>query len=44
MRLFVRPVDGNVRRKRCNIKHLEPTEKLIAIQDKASTEQGTCEQ
>ncbi len=32
-------VDGNVRRKRCNIKHLEPTEKLIAIQDKASTEQ-----
>lgn len=32
-------VDGNVRRKRCNVKHLEPTEKLIAIQNNASTEQ-----
>jgi len=31
-------VDGNVRRKRCNIKHLEPTEKLVAIQNGASTE------
>jgi large subunit ribosomal protein L14e len=31
-------VDGNVRRKRCNTKHLEPTEKLVAIQNGASTE------
>lgn len=32
-------VNGNVRRKRCNIKHLEPTEKFVAIQAGASTEQ-----
>ncbi|HII15313.1 MAG TPA: 50S ribosomal protein L14e [Nanoarchaeota archaeon] len=32
-------VNGNVRRKRCNIKHLEPTEKLVAIQQNASTEE-----
>ena len=32
-------IDGNVRRKRCNIKHLEPTEKFVEIQNGASTEQ-----
>lgn len=30
-------VDGNVRRKRCNIKHLEPTEKKLKIKAKAQT-------
>lgn len=32
-------VNGNVRRKRCNIKHLEPTEKFVVIQAGASTEE-----
>lgn len=32
-------VNGNVRRKRCNIKHLEPTEKLVMIQNGVSTEE-----
>ncbi|MBU2638141.1 MAG: 50S ribosomal protein L14e [Nanoarchaeota archaeon] len=31
-------VNGNVRRKRCNIKHLEPTEKFVMIQAGVSTE------
>lgn len=31
-------VDGNVRRKKCNIRHLEPTEQKIDIKAKASTE------
>jgi large subunit ribosomal protein L14e len=31
-------VNGNVRRKRCNIKHLEPTERFVAIQAGASTQ------
>ncbi len=32
-------VDGFVKRRRCNIKHLEPTEKKIEIEKGASTEQ-----
>jgi len=31
-------IDGNVRRKKCNIKHLEPTEQKIDVKAKASTE------
>ncbi len=30
-------VDGNVRRKRCNIKHLEPTHTLLKLRENAST-------
>ena len=30
-------VDGNVRRKRCNIKHLEPTPQLLDVKEEAST-------
>jgi len=32
-------VDGNVRRKKCNIKHLEPTNKVLSINKGASTEE-----
>ncbi len=32
-------INGNVRRKRCNVKHLEPTEKFVVIQAGASTEE-----
>ncbi len=32
-------VDGLVKRRRCNIKHLEPTEKKVDIQQGASTEE-----
>lgn len=31
-------VDGNVRRKKCNIKHLEPTSLKLSIKQNASTE------
>lgn len=30
-------VDGNVRRKKCNVKHLEPTSKLLELKEEAST-------
>ena len=30
-------VDGNVRRKKCNVKHLEPTSKLLNLKEEAST-------
>jgi len=30
-------IDGNVRRRKCNIKHLEPAEKIIKIKKGAST-------
>ncbi|ADC70199.1 conserved hypothetical protein [Methanocaldococcus sp. FS406-22] len=32
-------VDGLVKRRRCNIKHLEPTEKKVDIQKGATTEE-----
>ncbi|AXI24977.1 50S ribosomal protein L14e [Methanofervidicoccus sp. A16] len=32
-------VDGNVKRRRCNIKHIEPTEKKVDIKKGASTEE-----
>ena len=32
-------IDGYVRRKRCNIKHLEPTSNMLKITKKASTEE-----
>ncbi|XRO75298.1 50S ribosomal protein L14e [Methanocaldococcus sp. 28A] len=32
-------VDGLVKRRRCNIKHLEPTEKKVDIKPGASTEE-----
>lgn len=32
-------IDGNVRRKKCNIKHLEPLQKVLKIKAKASTEE-----
>ncbi|MDK2790520.1 MAG: large subunit ribosomal protein L14e [Methanothermococcus sp.] len=32
-------VDGNVKRRRCNIKHLEPTDKKVEIEKEASTEE-----
>ena len=31
-------IDGQVRRKRCNTKHLEPTAKTVSIKEKASHE------
>lgn len=31
-------IDGNVRRRKCNIKHLEPLDKVLEIKEKASTE------
>lgn len=31
-------IDGNVRRKKCNVKHLEPLDKLLKIKAKALTE------
>lgn len=31
-------IDGNVRRKKCNVKHLEPTEKIIKIKKNESGE------
>jgi len=30
-------IDGNVRRKKCNIKHLEVIDKVVKIKEKAST-------
>lgn len=32
-------IDGNVRRKKCNIKHLEALDKVLKIKKKASTEE-----
>ncbi|MBW9222486.1 50S ribosomal protein L14e [Methanothermococcus sp. SCGC AD-155-C09] len=32
-------IDGNVKRRRCNIKHIEPTDKKIDIEKGASTEE-----
>ncbi len=32
-------IDGDVRRKKCNISHLEPTEKTLKISANASTEE-----
>ena len=32
-------IDGNVRRKKCNIKHLEATEKILKIKKGASTDE-----
>jgi large subunit ribosomal protein L14e len=32
-------VDGNVRRRKCNIKHLDPTKDVLKIKAKASTEE-----
>ncbi len=31
-------IDGNVRRKKCNLKHLEPTSNVLEIDANASTE------
>lgn len=31
-------IDGNVRRKKCNVRHLEPLDKLLKIKAKALTE------
>lgn len=31
-------IDGNVRRKRCNLKHLEPLDKILKIKEEESTE------
>tara|TARA_B100000315_G_C14251826_1_gene440108 strand:- start:232 stop:573 length:342 start_codon:yes stop_codon:yes gene_type:complete len=30
-------IDGNVKRKKCNVKHLHPTEKVLDIKKSAST-------
>ncbi len=30
-------IDGNVRRRKCNVKHLEPLDKVLKISKKAST-------
>lgn len=32
-------IDGNVRRKKCNIKHLEALDKVLKIKEKASSEE-----
>ncbi len=32
-------IDGNVRRKKCNIKHLEALDKILKIKEKASSEE-----
>ena len=32
-------IDGNVRRKKCNIRHLEATEKILKIKKRASTDE-----
>ena len=32
-------IDGSLRRKKCNIKHLEPTDKVLKIKKDASTEE-----
>ncbi len=32
-------VDGNVRRRKCNIKHLEPVETVLKVKENASTEE-----
>lgn len=32
-------IDGNVRRKKCNIKHLEPLDKKFKIKSKATTKE-----
>ena len=32
-------IDGNVRRKKCNINHLEPLDKKVSIKEKASSEE-----
>ncbi|RME55494.1 50S ribosomal protein L14e [Candidatus Woesearchaeota archaeon] len=31
-------IDGNVRRRKCNIRHLEPTKDVVDIKEKASSE------
>lgn len=31
-------IDGNVRRKKCNLKHLEPTSTMLEVKSNASTE------
>ena len=31
-------IDGNVRRKKCNIKHLEPLDTIVKIKEKTSSE------
>jgi len=36
-------VDGQVKRKRCNVKHLEPTDKLIKIKKNASHDEVVSE-
>ncbi|MCS3901822.1 50S ribosomal protein L14e [Methanococcus voltae] len=32
-------IDGNVKRRRCNLKHIEPTEKTVELEKGASTEE-----
>ncbi|ABR55392.1 KOW motif [Methanococcus vannielii SB] len=32
-------VDGNVKRRRCNVKHVEPTDKKVELEKGASTEE-----
>ncbi len=32
-------IDGNVKRRRCNIKHIEPTDKKVEIEKGAPTEE-----
>ncbi|EHP85001.1 50S ribosomal protein L14e [Methanotorris formicicus] len=32
-------IDGEVKRRRCNIKHIEPTDKKVEIEKGASTEE-----
>jgi len=32
-------IDGNVRRKKCNVRHLEPLDKVLNIKAKASTKE-----
>lgn len=32
-------IDGNVRRRKCNVLHLEPLDKTIKIKDKATTKE-----
>ena len=33
-------IDGNVKRRRCNLKHLEATDKTVEIEKGASTEEA----
>ncbi len=32
-------IDGNVRRRKCNIRHIEPTDKVLKIKKNATTEE-----